>query len=206
MARIVPTPTADIALARSANDRRSRLALCLSTVAAAAIALTTTPPPAAALPACETILSGYGSSTLITASQVEMQRVTGRDIFGSYANTGIRVSSSSSARQRISRQRSIRRRISRIWRMRIARSLNPSSLRVRHWFSGNGASSTQSLRLSQDNDRKLPVTIHPLPPVVACHNDTYQVVEGGVDIYVDLNQLPAAGRYIAALETTVDLP
>ena len=158
--------------------------------------------PAHAFSDCESALINLRLEAVEQATNILLEKARARDVFGSPAEQQAYHDSGASQRNQADR-RTISRRVAQLWRIKVARSVLPGTLIVRHRLAGTDSASIAHSELS---DARMDVTITALRPVVACRNASHQIIEGSVDLTLSVGQLALAGRYLGTIETDVRVP
>jgi len=97
----------------------------------------------------------------------------------------------------------ISRRVPAFWRYRLAHSVRPQNLDVTYRLISIGGTAGR-LDSANTADSNILVTAHALVPHEVELEDDEVVVEGGLELVLDLGQLKHSGRYSGTLYLTVD--
>lgn len=98
----------------------------------------------------------------------------------------------------------VRRELPSLWRLETGPDVDPSSMDVRyHMLGGTGRSS--AFVHTADTDSLLHVRVLPLPTRVIGRDASRTVVDGGVELELDLRDATRAGRYSGTLLYTISV-
>ena len=90
-----------------------------------------------------------------------------------------------------------------VWRMRLPDEELIDSMAVRYSITARGGR-TNSLSALDGSDSEIRMIARSTPPVVVTRDGDGAIVEGGLTLYLDLEQVRSAGTYSGTLTVTID--
>jgi hypothetical protein len=187
-------------LRSSSRNDAGRCLLSSGLTSMLVLALAALATPVQAFSDCEGALTTLPLNRVEEATTVTPDKLRARDIFGTPAEQQSFHRERQFERLADPNSRVIVRRISRLWRIRVLRSVVPATLIVSHRLVG---SSGDRLQHEAERQAALGVRVSPAGRVVACRNATHQIIEGSADLIMSVGRLPLAGRYLGTIETDV---
>ncbi len=159
--------------------------------------------PALAFTDCQGALVSLPLNQVEEARTVIPDRVRAGDAFGSPSEQQAEHDSARSRRPPELHARHVARSLERLWRIRVARSVSPRSLIVRHRLVG---ADPHNMRHESRSEARLHVRIVPRAPRIVCRNASHHIIEGSAVLTIAVGILPLSGRYFATVETEVRVP